>query len=105
MQTSTCAGTIPVQAPSQIGPPFHTMPFAVLIDYGDLGMIFNVTGPKPWLDDSEGPIPNSLPLALEAPGAAHLDVIQAGPECIGCRDPSFAGSWLQSNAVQHHSAN
>ena len=71
-----------------MGPPFHTMPFAGLVDYSDLGLIFNITGAKPWLDDSQGPIANTLPLTLEAPGSGQLDVIEVRPWSLCSRLPS-----------------
>ena len=52
------------------------MPFAALVDYSDAGLVFNITGPKPWLGQSYRPLQNPLPLTLEAPGAENLDIIE-----------------------------
>ena len=32
-----------------IGPPFHAMPLAQVVDYGLTGVVFNITQPGPWL--------------------------------------------------------
>ena len=70
------------------------MPFAGLIDYSEVGLIFNITGPRPWLEDSRGPYSNALPLTLEAPGAGQLDVIEARSRLLCGR-----GCWSSARAA------
>ena len=61
-----------------VGPPFHVMPFASLIDYQTVGLIFNVTGPRPWLDSHQEPQNDTLPLTLDAPGSPQLQALEVG---------------------------
>ena len=77
------AGAIPVF----VGPPFHVMPFASLIDYQSVALIFNITGPRPWLDTHPGPLDDSLPLTLDAPGSPQLQAVE-----VGCSDTYLTAS-------------
>ena len=81
------AGAIPVF----VGPPFHAMPFAGLIDYSEVGLVFNITGPRPWISEGDEEQPNALPMTLSAPGSGPLDIFQASSGghpgvlcCVSC---------------------
>ena len=74
MQRRMHAGSIPVV----MGPPFNSLPLSHLIDYSDIGVVFNITGPTPWIVD---PYQKMLELPSDAPNSSYiapLNIIQVG---------------------------
>ena len=65
-----------------IGPPFNALPLSHLIDYSDVGMVFNITGPTPWIELYE---PKILELPTDASASSFskpLKIIQVGAKLL-----------------------
>lgn len=66
---SSHAGSIPVF----IGPPFNAMPLSHLLDYNTVGLVFNITGPTPWIGENQ---PQMLELPSDAPESSFKTPLQ-----------------------------
>ena len=88
---AVCAGAIPVI----VGPPFNALPLSHLIDYSDVGVVFNITGPTPWLDN---PHPRWLEIPTDAPASSFsnpINIIQVGAGCpLGAHPCCNLTLWL-----------
>lgn len=97
------AGAIPVF----LGPPFHSMPFAEVIDYSDIGLVYNITGARPWLSNDGEAVLNELPLTIDGLRSPATDEVQ--PLTViqaRCAEPCNvhgpARLHLESSSAQEH---
>ena len=83
-----------------IGPPFNALPLSHLIDYSDVGMVFNITGPTPWIELYE---PKILELPTDASASSFskpLKIIQVGHSCWPMPSLRTARHWRMLYVVQ-----
>ena len=82
------AGCVPVF----IGPPWNALPLGHVVDYGDVALFFNITGPTPWVAPSDRwklEVPEQPPAWQQQ---TPLTFIQARARPTGAAEPgSFPG--------------